>query len=361
MYYFTAFCISLLLAAVSTPIVKRVALRHRLVDEPSVASERKVHRTAIPLGGGVAVFLSFFITLTLLAFFGALPVGIIANKHFFAIFFSGLLLMVAGWIDDRRGLSPAMQFSLTVVATLLVVSSGIGIRELTNPFGGKFSLVWNTTALPGGFMLKFPSDLLTIGWLLLAMYTTKLLDGLDGLVTGIGIIGAATLFGVSLLPQLRQPQVAVVSAAVAGAMFGFLPYNWHPAKIFLGNGGSLLVGFLLGVIAIASGGKFVTLLMLLVVPIFDLLWVVFRRVVLERHSPFTADRKHFHYRLLDVGLSHRQAVLVLWIASASAGLAALSLQMRFKVYALAVLLLSAAIVAVGLVRVTKRNQRDQIF
>ncbi len=355
MQYLFAFSISWLLAAVSTPIVKRFAVRQRLIDEPASAPDRKVHHTAIPLGGGVAIFFAFFLTLVLLAFFGALPTGIIVGKHFFAIALSCFVLMAAGWIDDRRGLSPSMQFFFTIIATLLVVASGVGIRELTNPFGGKLSLIWNTLALPGGFMLKFPSDFLTIGWLMLAMYTTKLLDGLDGLVTGIGVIGAATLFGVSLLPQLRQPQVAVVSAAAAGAMLGFLPYNSHPAKIFLGNGGSLLIGFLLGVIAIASGGKFITLLLLLAVPVFDLLWIVIRRVFVEHRSPFSADRKHFHFRLLDAGLSHWQAVIVLWVASGIAGLAALGLQMRFKVYALAALVIAAAIVAVGLVRISRQG------
>ncbi len=353
--YSIALFLAFFLSALLAPWLWHIAKQYHLLDRPESAPERKVHTTAIPLGGGVGIFFAFFITLSILMVFGVLPKGIIASKHFFGIFVASAVLMIVGWVDDRRRLSPKVQFLWTLITTFIVVASGVGVSELTNPFGGKISLIWQQFALPGGLSFEFPSDAITIAWLLLAMYTTKLLDGLDGLVTGVGIIGALTLFGVSLLPQLRQPQVAFVSASAAGAMLGFLPFNWHPAKIFLGNGGSLFVGFLLGVLAIASGGKLVTLLLLLAIPIFDLLWVVLRRLLWERHSPFVADRKHLHFRLLDIGFSHRQAVFMLWAASAVSSIAALSLQMRFKVYVLAMLLVGAFVAAIAVVRLAGRR------
>ncbi len=343
--YLLGFLLALLVSALLTPLTKRLALQWHLVDEPSQAPERKIHARPIPLAGGSAIFCAFFLSLLILLVLKVVPSGIIHQQHFAGIFLASLVLMISGAVDDWSGLAPRTQFFWSLVASLIIVLSDIGIRELTNPFGGKISLVWMEWG-----SIAFPSDFITVIWLLATMYTTKLLDGLDGLVTGIGAIGGFTLFAVSLLPQLLQPQTALVALLFAGACVGFLPFNWHPARVFLGNGGSLLVGFLLGVLAIASGGKFITLLLLLAIPLFDLFWVVFRRVIMEHRSPFAADRKHFHHRLLDVGLSHRQAVASLLAVSAAAGIAAFALQTQYKIYALGIFLLVIVIAAAAVVR-----------
>lgn len=358
-----AFLFAAVLAHIVTTRIRAYALLLGLIDRPADAPERKIHVTPIPLGAGWAVFFSFFVFLFVLILFDIFPSGVIHLKNVFGIFLGALILMIMGTIDDRRGLKPSVQFFFSLVAALLVVASGIGIEELRSPFGGKISLVWHEEVLfwfqGTGYKLTLPSDLVTVLWLLVSMYTTKLLDGLDGLVAGIGVIGGVTLVGVSLLPQLRQPQVAVVASLLAGASLGLLPSNWHPAKMFIGNGGSLLIGFLLGAIAIASGGKFITLLLLLAIPIFDLLWVVLRRTLWERRSPFAADRKHFHFRLLDAGLSHRQAVLFLWAVSAVAGVAAFTFQMEYKVYALLFLALFGLFCAMVVVRLGRARSRSE--
>ena len=203
------------------------------------------------------------------------------------------------------------------------------------------------------------AELFTVVWLLGMMYTTKLLDGLDGLVSGLGTIGALMVFLLSSATRWYQPDTALLAAVVAGACFGFTLWNWHPAKIFLGEGGSLLIGLFLGVLAIISGGKIATALLIMGIPILDVVWVISRRVLVEHTNPFrTADRKHFHFRLMDAGLSQRQVVLVFYLCALLFGSLTLVLQSRQKVVALAGLLV--VMIGLGLV-VVWRSHRQRII
>ena len=171
------------------------------------------------------------------------------------------------------------------------------------------------------------------------MFTTKLLDGLDGLTSGIATIGAFIIFVLSLTDKTFQPDVALLAVVFAGACAGFLFLNAYPAKIFLGEGGSLWVGFMLGMLAIISGGKVATALLIMGIPILDVIWVIIRRLFFEHKSIGRGDSKHLHFRLLTAGLSHRQSVLLLWGFAGLFGLASLFLQTRGKVYSLVVLVL----------------------
>jgi UDP-GlcNAc:undecaprenyl-phosphate GlcNAc-1-phosphate transferase len=189
------------------------------------------------------------------------------------------------------------------------------------------------------YYLILLADLFTIVWLLGMTYTTKFLDGLDGLVAGISVIASVTLFFLSLQPNVMQPETALICIILGGASLGFLFWNFHPAKIFLGEGGSTFIGFMLGTLAIISGGKIATALLILGIPILDVLWVILRRII-NRKSPFrTADRKHLHFRLLDLGLSHRGAVLFLYFISLTFSVVALLFQGKEKVLALGILCL----------------------
>ncbi|MEK7122283.1 MAG: MraY family glycosyltransferase, partial [Patescibacteria group bacterium] len=191
---------------------------------------------------------------------------------------------------------------------------------------------WN--GLPRYFTVF--ADLLTFVWLFGTMYTTKLLDGLDGLVSGITVIGAMTIGLVSLLFFVNEP-TAVLSFLTAGAFAGFLIWNFNPAKIFLGEAGSVLAGFFLGVLAIISGAKFAIALLILGIPILDTAWIIFRRIVIEKRSPFQGDRKHLHFRIVDAGFTQRQTVFLLWAVSALFGVSALFMQTRQKFAALILL------------------------
>ncbi|HBY73219.1 MAG TPA: hypothetical protein DEG44_00820 [Candidatus Kerfeldbacteria bacterium] len=324
--------VSASLAYGATWVVRRAAQHWQVFD-------RKTAPRRTPLLGGVAIYLT---TLALVSFM--LPVlvqGYLLPKHIFGLFIAGGVLMIGGLIDDLKNLSPKRQLIFPVLACLIIVASGIGIEYISNPFGGVWSLdqyqwtIWQKQGVP--YQLTLWADLFTVGWLMVSMYTTKLLDGLDGLVAGIGTIGATIIGLLSLTAVVMQPETAVVAFIFAGACFGFLLWNFSPAKIYLGEGGALLVGFMLGILAIMSGSKIATALLILGLPMLDLLAVVLRRVFIEHKSPFTGDLFHLHYQLRDKGWNDRQIVLAYYAITAGFGISTLILTGTAKVIALAIL------------------------
>jgi len=330
-----------------TRVVRALALKWRIVDWPGEA--RKIHKNPTALLGGLAIFAGLFLVLWYMALTTPYILDTsIKIKNLWGIFAGGLVLIAGGWLDDKYDLKPSRQILFAIAAALIVVASGIGIRQITNPFGGTISLVsWERVLFwwQGiGYRLTLPADFFTLVWLMVIMYTTKLLDGLDGLASGITAIGAMMIFFLATTTKFFQPEVGMLAILTAGAFMGFLVWNWHPAKIFLGTGGSTLAGFMLGTLAIVSGGKIATALLVLGIPILDTLWVIGRRMFWERKSPTLPDRKHLHFRLLDAGFSHRGAVLSLWLVSALFGITTLFLQSRYKLIALGMLL----VVMVGL-------------
>lgn len=246
------------------------------------------------------------------------------------------------------------------MAALIIIVSGIGINYITSPLGGTIELdtvkwqIFSINGLP--YHITLFADLFTIAWLLGMVYTTKFLDGLDGLVSGTCVIGSLVLFFLSLRPEVMQPETAMLCVILAGVAAGFLIFNFHPAKIFLGEGGSTFIGFTLGTLAIISGGKIATALLCMGLPVLDVVWVIARRVITKK-SPLKGDRKHLHFRLLDIGFSHKRAVLFLWFLSACFGITALFLKSRGKLIALGVLALIMIILAVVLVWAYRRKKQ----
>jgi len=309
----STFVISLIL----TPIISILAKKFRIVDKPD--SERKLHKKAIPLLGGLAVFFSFnLIVLFYLIFTNKLTGDTIISRNILGIMIGTFILAFGGFLDDKYNLKPHWQIFWPVMAVVSVIIGGIGIDWITNPFSeGLFyfnkyeaTLFWYQ-----GFPYKITllADIFTFFWLMAMMYTTKLLDGLDGLVSGITIIAAIFIFFTAInKTEIIQYDVALLAMIIIGAFAGFLVYNFNPASIFLGEGGSTMSGFLLGALSIVSGSKVGVTLMLLSIPALDFLWTVIRRL-LEKKSPFHfADRKHLHHRLLDSGMSVKRAVLTLY-------------------------------------------------
>lgn len=348
-----SFLLSAIFAVVLTPRVMAWARRRGVVDSPDAPplapplqegekqERRKLHSSPTPLLGGVAIYFAFTVALGIFAWWTRVPFeGRISPFELGAVFIGGLILVIGGYFDDQYRLRPARQFIFPLLAVAVVAAAGIGISKITNPLGGIIHLApWVTVAF-------------TVLWLLGTTYTMKLLDGLDGLVAGITTIGAILITVLSLTARYYQPDVAVISLALAGACLGFLVFNFHPARIFLGEGGSTLCGFLLGILAIISGGKVATALLVLGIPAVDVALVIGQRLA-GRRGPFVGDRSHIHFRLLDLGFSHRGAVLFLYVLAAGFGVTTLFLQAREKVMALGVI----AVVAVALSVAAARKQR----
>ena len=346
--YIIPFVLSFLAVVLLTPRIRKLALNWGIVDIPQ--SERKIQIGHVPLLGGLAIYFSFLIVLLISWSAGWLSDGIIQTNQILAIIFGGLIIVIIGFLDDKYDLK-TKSFSGPLFAALLAVLMGIAIKYVTNPFiagSGPY----------GRALLYFVPQigaLLSFVWLLALMYTTKLLDGLDGLVSGIGAIGAIILFFVSLFWDVPQSGTSVLALILAGACLGFLIYNWHPARIFLGESGSVFIGFMLGVLSIISGAKIATALLIMGIPILDVIWIILRRVFTEHKSPFSGDRKHLHFRLLDVGFSHRQAVLFLYALTLIFGLSSLFLQSQHKIIALGILAVIMILLALALVFVYKKR------
>jgi len=324
-------------------LVRKLAIKYNIVDNPEDSPDRKIQKSTVPLMGGLAIFISMVLVVAYYTFFSdRILGGYMQPKFLVGILLAGGLIMLGGWLDDKYHLKPSKQIIWPILACLVIISVGIGVEYITNPLGGIIELdgvkieIFSINSIPYYFVLF--ADLFAFIWLMGMMYTTKFLDGLDGLVSGVTTIGALILFFLSLNQEVAQPETALIAVILAGASLGFLFFNWHPAKIFLGEGGSLFTGFMLGVLSIISGAKIATALLIMGIPILDVVWVIVRRLFFEKKSSFkNADKKHFHFRLLDAGFSQRKAVLLLYIISMLFGGVALFIGGKQKLIALGAL------------------------
>ena len=353
---------SFVCAVLLTPIVRRVALRWGIIDRPEIAPDRKEPGRHIPLLGGWPIFIAFMLVTIGFYLAGFFNDGSVTGKAMFGLLFGGLILIIGGSLDDRFNLRASQQIIWPILASLVVIASGIGITFLSNPFGGVLQLDrWslNVFSMDGiDYRLVILADLVTFVWLMGMSYTTKLLDGLDGLVSGLTAIGCLVVFGVTQLADVQQAGTGLLALTLAGSCLGFLVFNFAPARIFLGEGGSLFCGFALGALAIVSGGKIATALLIMGIPILDVIWVIFRRLAFERKSPFTtADRKHLHFRLLDVGFSKREAVLFFYAITAVFGSATLFVRGIAKLYVLGALALVMLLLVTWLVVRLRANDK----
>lgn len=337
--YALLFLSAVVLTAFFTFAAKRLAEKLGVLDCPD--GVRKQQARPVPLLGGAAIFVVFF---ALLYFSRAVvTAGNLDNRHWLGLFVGALILMIGGYLDDRYRLSPGRQIIFPVAAALAVIIGGVGIEKISNPFGGFIYFdhwqwplfTWSEATV----YFTVASDIFIFLWLLGMMYTTKLLDGLDGLVAGLSGIGALLIFLFTLTAKYYQPDVGWAALILAGCCAGFLVFNWHPAKIFLGEGGSLLCGFLLGVLAVISGGKIAIALLVMGLPIMDAGWTIIRRLAAGQNPFRFADREHLHFRLLALGLSVPRSVLVFYGLGLFFGLAGLGLQSVGKLLALSLLLL----------------------
>jgi UDP-GlcNAc:undecaprenyl-phosphate GlcNAc-1-phosphate transferase len=325
-----------LLAYVLTPWTMRLATRFGAIDNPD--SGRRIHVRPIPRAGGLAVMVSFVVVgLVALLLQAQLELysdawrwqperwfgfqGPSTEQVLLAVFGGAALAAVFGLIDDKWQIRARWQFGFQVVLAAVAIVLGLQILEINNPLewlGGAFA---DDTLVFEGVL----ASLITALWVVGMINSINFIDGLDGLSTGVAIIAALTLGIVSLgYESSYQLIVALLCAIFAGALVGYLPWNFNPARVFIGTTGVMVMGYLLAVLAILGSAKVPVALLILGVPIIDTFWIITRRI-LSGHSPFTPDRGHIHHRLLDLGLSHRGVVLAIYAITATLALISLVL------------------------------------
>ncbi|MES2211191.1 MAG: MraY family glycosyltransferase [Chloroflexota bacterium] len=318
-----AFAAAAAIALVLTPVVRTLVGRRGIVDAPN---HRRVNTSPVPRGGGVAVAAAFLVVgggLTLVRGEVSLmpaPVGITGGQ-LGALFAGGALAALIGAADDVFDLRARWQFLGQIGLAVFAVLLGIGVVVVSNPFG------------PGTIVFATPFAVaFTLVWIIGMLNSMNFIDGLDGLSTGIAFIAALTLGILSLTTLVNQPYVAVMCIAFAGGLLGFLRFNFQPASIFQGTSGVMFMGYTLAILSILGAAKVVVAILVLGVPIIDTFWVIVRRL-LNGRSPFTPDRGHIHHRLLDLGLSHRRTVVLIYAICATLGALSLVVSTATQIYA----------------------------
>ncbi|MBN1384466.1 MAG: undecaprenyl/decaprenyl-phosphate alpha-N-acetylglucosaminyl 1-phosphate transferase [Elusimicrobia bacterium] len=326
--YITAFIVALIVSIGLTPVAKWLAAKFKVIDNPN---ERKIHSRNMPRWGGMAIYLGFMlgvITLYVYPRFHALLafrhkvfekeelIDILSlNNQFMGILIGGTIIFILGLVDDKKGVSAVPKFLIQIIAALSVINYGVNIPGLNLPFFGGF--------------VNFPlwlCQIITVFWLIGFMNTINLIDGLDGLAAGVVAIASATFLIVAILQSdtkiiLFSKQLklaAILCSALTGACIGFLYHNFHPAKIFMGDSGSQFLGFMLGAITVIGTLKTTAVVALIIpitvvaFPVLDVAFSILRRY--SRKTPImTADKEHFHHRLLNLGWTHREIVLLVYV------------------------------------------------
>lgn len=296
-----SFGLALVVSLLATPLVSKLAFKIGAVDRPD---KRKVHSRLMPRLGGLAIYLGFMIAMFLrggeLAQFAGLLIG-------------GTIIVGIGVLDDIMDIPPRIKFLGQLTAAAVAVWLGVRVTVITNPFGDPFQLpVWLGAVL-------------TVLWIAGVTNAVNLIDGLDGLAGGLASIAAVTL---AVVGWKAGNEVIVLPALIlAASTLGFLRYNFFPAKIFMGDSGSMFLGFALACLSVVGLAKTATVvsvfipILILGIPIFDTLFAIIRRYV-NNQPIFKADKEHLHHRLLQIGLSHRQTVLVIYAVNLVLGASA---------------------------------------
>ena len=342
------FLAAALVALLATPLVLRIVTRLGIVDHPE---ERRVNTAPLPRAGGLATAAAFLVVgAGFVLLNGAnqwVPAPLtIEPGDLVALFLGGAVAAAIGAIDDLFDLRARWQLAGQLALAALAVALGIGVDVIANPFGS--GIIRFNELFSVGF---------TVFWVVGMINSINWIDGLDGLSSGIALIAAVTLGLISLTTQVGQPLIAVLCFALAGALAGFLRWNFHPAAIFAGTSGVQFVGYTLAVLSILGSAKVAVALLVLGVPIIDTFWIIVRRASQGR-SPFSPDRSHIHHRLLDLGLSHRDTVLVIYGICAALGIVAMLLSEVSQLYAFLGVFVVSGLVLFGPTRGAFRRPRE---
>jgi UDP-GlcNAc:undecaprenyl-phosphate GlcNAc-1-phosphate transferase len=317
-------------AFLATPFVIRLARKIGAMDVPK--DGRRMHKLPIPRLGGLAIFLGFVV---------AVLIFVKPDLQTQGILMGAIIIVIMGAVDDAVSLKPVPRLVIQTVAALIPVLSGVRVQYITN---------FNFLSPEPYHNIGFFSIPATIIWIVGLTNAVNWIDGLDGLAVGVSTTAAFSMFIVSLFvaPNSTLP---IIVAALAGACLGFIPYNLNPAKIFMGDTGSMFLGFILATLSVQGLFKFYAVIsfavpfLILGLPIFDTAITIIRRIMRGK-SPMQADRGHLHHRLIDMGLSQKQAVALMYSVSGALGIIAVVLTSSGEVKA--ILLLVAILVLAGL-------------
>lgn len=317
-WFIIAIAASALISNISTPLVRNFFISRNWVEDPRRKQKKTNNATAlssVPRGGGLPIFLSVTLTSLIL-----LP----ADNHLLAILAASFITLLIGLWDDLRDISPILRLGANITVATIIILSGIGIAYVSNPFGGIIHLSQFSFLLP---------PLLAILWITWCMNTVGWAAGVEGQLPGFVSIAAIFIgiLGLRYSSDTTQWPVIILAGAVAGAYAGFLPFNFFPQSIMPGYSGKSLAGFFLSVLAILSGAKLATLVLLLGIPMLDALWVIFKRIKSGK-SIFHSDASHLHHQLLKIGWTRRQIALFYWSVTFLLGLISLFLNSQQKVY-----------------------------
>jgi UDP-GlcNAc:undecaprenyl-phosphate GlcNAc-1-phosphate transferase len=291
-----------LLSVALTFLIRSFFLKLNILDFPD--SDRKKHQNPVPFGGGIPIILTSLIFIWLIeiktSFFTS---GLITRSQLTGLTLASFVIAIIGFIDDKYQLSPKFSVLGPLIASIVAVFSGFSVAKITNPFGGALIIDQGLS-----FLIVFI-------WLLLLMFSMKFLDGVDGLSSGTASVATLFIFLLATSQKFFQPDVALMSLIIFGACLGFFTVHISKFKIYLGEIGSVWLGFILAILSIISGSKLMTILLVMALPVIDAIFVTLRRLRLGK-SIFKGDRLHLHHLLIDAGWS-KYAVLGLYLATAS--------------------------------------------
>ncbi len=304
MFIIFAFIIALIIAYATTPLVKNLAFKLGAVDVPK--DKRRMHKEPKARLGGLAIFYGFLISVFCFADF-VLPTGSV-NYGLIGILVGATIVVVLGMFDDIKPRPAKLKFLIQIVAAAIPVLLGVRVFVITNPFTDQLMSLPLWLSIAGSIL-----------WIVGVTNAVNLIDGLDGLAAGVSSIAAVALLSILLIEHSSSLTLLVMAAALAGGCFGFLPYNFNPAKLFMGDTGSTFLGFVLACISIQGPFKtyvaFVVPFLVLGLPIFDTAFAIIRRL-LKGQPIMSPDRGHLHHRLIDRGFSHKSTVIILYGLSA---------------------------------------------
>jgi len=305
-----AVVVAFLASWILTPLVRVTARRRGLLDEPA---DRKIHDVAIPRLGGIAIAIALFVGVAVGLVVQSLQAGPPPPSHQVLVILLGCALVaIVGVLDDLVGMRARTKLAAQIAVALLVVLLGLSIKVVDGPWGTIELGAWSVP--------------ITALWFVVVMNAVNLIDGLDGLASGVALTAMASLYLIGTAGE-AQPQIALILAAAAGGVLGFLPYNIFPATIIMGDTGAILLGFVLAAAGVSvtqsgmPGAAPWAPVAALGVALADTVWAIVRRGV-SGAPIFAPDKRHIHHRLVAAGLSQRRAVLLLWLASAALGLTA---------------------------------------
>lgn len=346
-----ALVVAFLVSFSATPMVISLAHKVNALDIPK--DKRRIHKKPIPLLGGLAIFYGFIVSVLCFATIDRQTAGVLIGT---------VIIVTVGVIDDMTEMKAIVKLLCQIIAATVVVASGVRIEHFSNPFSAFFGQPY--------IVFDFwVSVAVTVFWIVGICNAVNLIDGLDGLAVGVSTIASICMLALTIISN--NVNAAICAAAVAGAGFGFLPYNFNPAKIFMGDTGALFLGFILACISIQGFLKlsavlsFAIPILVLGLPIFDTVFAIVRRVS-KGKSPMSPDRGHLHHRLLDMGFSQRQTVAILYTLTAILCLTAVVISIKgylrgaFLVAAVMIIIMASLKLMSGLKEPETRNLQDDI-